>query len=495
MSGRLARAARQIAAAVALAVALPGAAGDARAQTTRPLVTNFTLLNISPQQASGVALYYKDNATWGSETFTMPAGSQLVFRQAIGTHLGNPGLTSGRGAAVVIADQPLAGVVQIRAVEDSAGQNNASSGAYLATGVRSRLFYVPLVARKRTTVSGPANGQIVVQNVGNVTTTAVITLVNPDASVRYVYTTPLIGPGSSFYYDLEAESATNVPDGWFGSAVVRGVNGPIGVVANFFTGSALQTFNVFPEDAPTTRWYVPLFAYKLANGLSTPVAVQNLSSSSIPTGSLSMSCTPATGSPGAPFTTTNVSLIRPTAAYYFNPVVDSGFSVSVTPRFYGPCIVESPVNVVVFVQMRFVVGPAELQEAAAYEAFPLGTTARSAFFPVVAKRLSNGFATAVSIQNLDLTSSATFTLTYLPAGGGSPIVQTYTVAPGGSLIHNHRIESGPNSVSFLPNGWQGGLAVESNRPVAAFAQLTFLRDVNSNLRQGDHYMAHNALLR
>jgi len=47
-------------------------------------------------------------------------------------------------------------------------------------------------------------------------------------------------------------------------------------------------------------------------------------------------------------------------------------------------------------------------------------------------------------------------------------------------------------VPELPEGWYGTLVVESDQPVHAFVQLTFLRDINPGLPGGDNFMAHIA---
>jgi len=66
------------------------------------------------------------------------------------------------------------------------------------------------------------------------------------------------------------------------------------------------------------------------------------------------------------------------------------------------------------------------------------------------------------------------------------------IGPGESLIQNHRITAGPGAVPELPEGWYGTLVVESDQPVHAFVQLTFLRDINPGLPGGDNFMAHIA---
>lgn len=457
--------------------------------TTKSLSTNFTLVNLGNGPAQGVVQYIKtDGSSWGSENFTISTtGGQAIFRQydSVGRP-GNPGLTEGAGSVVISADQPLGAVVQILA----RNQNPTSSGAYSGFTGGSTSYYVPLAVRKLSTATGLGNSQIIVQNAGNSAVNVVIKLINPDGSPRYTKSGISIQPGASYYYDLALENPTNVPDGWYGSAVVSTTTtgGAIAVVSNFFTGDAMQTFNAFSSASPTTRWFVPLFTSRLANGLSTPVAVQNLSGSTIPIGDVSLTCTPDPSLSGyTPFTKTNTTAIENTAAYYFNPVVDT----TIPQGFYGSCVVNASANVVAFVQMRFVTTLPTANEAAAYEAFPVGSTDTKAFIPLVAQRLANGFATAVTIQNLS-DETATFNLTYKRSPDCTVGPDTYsppaqTVGPYASLIQNHR-----TGVSGLVDGWFGTLTVQSNKPIAAFVQLTFLRSINPNLPGGDNYMAHNA---
>ncbi|MEM2001787.1 MAG: hypothetical protein QXT77_03935 [Candidatus Methanomethylicaceae archaeon] len=455
--------------------------------TTKSLSTNFTLVNLGDGPAQGVIQYIKTDGTpWGSgsETFTISSkGGQAIFRQYdLAGRPGNPNLTDGAGSVVISADQPLGAVVQILA----RNQNPTSSGAYSGFTGGSTSYYVPLVARKLSTATGIGNSQIIVQNAGNNAVNVEIELIKSDGSTTYTKSGISIQPGASYYYDLAQESPNNVPDGWYGSAVVRTTTtgGAIAVVSNFFTGDAMQTFNAFSSASPTTRWFVPLFTSRLANGLSTPVAVQNLSGNTIPIGGVSLRCTPDPSLSGyTPFTKTNTTAIGNTAAYYFNPVVDT----SIPQGFYGSCVVEASANIVAFVQMRFVT----TGEAAAYEAFPAGSTDTKVFIPLVAQRLANGFATAVTIQNLS-NETATFNLTYTRSPDCTVGPETYspspqTVGPYASLIQNHR-----TGVSGLVDGWFGTLTVHSDKPIAAFVQLTFLRNINPNLPGGDNYMAHNA---
>lgn len=468
---------------LALVTIVPGVAQS----TTKSLSTNFTVVNLGNGPAQGIVQYIKtDGNPWGggSESFTIAtAGGQAIFRQYDPAgRPGNPNLTDGAGSVIISADQPLGAVVQILA----RNQNPTSSGAYSGFTGGDNSFYVPLVARKLGTATGLGNSQIIVQNTSGISLNVEIQLIKSDGSTTYTKSGISIQPGASFYYDLALESANNVPDGWYGSAVVRTTTagGTIAVVSNFFTDDAMQTFNAFSSSSPTTKWFIPLFTSRLANTLNTPVAVQNLSGAPIPANGISLICKPDPALSGyTPFTKTNATEVGNTAAYYFNPVVDT----TIPAGFYGSCIVEASAKVVVFVQMRFLA----TGEAAAYEALPVGSTDTKVFIPLVAQRLGNGFATAVTIQNLS-DETATFSLTYRRSPDCTVGPATYspppqTVGPYASLIQNHRI-----GVTGLVDGWFGTLTVESNKPVGAFVQLTFLRSINPNLPGGDNFMAHNA---
>jgi hypothetical protein len=470
-----------------LVTVIPGLAGS----TTKELSTNFTLVNLGDGLAQGTVDYFlTDGSPWGggSEDFEITdPGGQAIFRQYYPAgEQGNPNLTDANGSAVVSADQPLGAVVQILA----RGQNPTSSGAYSGFREGGTSFYVPLAARNLNTASGLSNSQIIVQNVGSVPADIEIRMVNPDGSDRYTASTNDLQAGASFYYDLADESASNVPDGWYGSAVASTTTdgASIAVVSNYFSGDAMQTFNAFDATSGDTEYFVPLFTSRLANSMSTPISVQNISGGPIAIDGVQVVCTPDPALSGYDtFTMTNSSQILNMASYYFNPVVDT----SIPEGFYGSCVVDTSADVVSFVQMRYIVQG----EAASYEAIRGGPES-TAFIPLVAKRLGNGFATAVTIQNLS-GSEVTMDLTYNPSpeytGSSTPVqITDVTVGPYGGLIQNHRITAGPGSVPQLPDGWYGTLVVESDAGVGAFVQLTAMRSINPALPFGDNFMAHNA---
>ena len=469
--------------ALALTAVIPGLAQS----TSKSLTTNFTLVNLGDGEATGTVDYYLPaGGAWGdgTEDFVIAdPGGQAIFRQYNNPgEPGNPNLTDDAGSVVVSANQPLGAVVQILA----RGQDPTSSGAYSGFEGGAESFYIPLAAKELATASGLANSQIIVQNAGATAATVEIELIASNGLSTYVKDAIPLEPGASYYYDLALELDANVPDSWYGSAVASTTTADanIVVVSNFFTGDAMQTFNAFSEAG--TTWFAPLFTSRLANTLSTPIAVQNLSGGDIPVDGVTVDCTPDPGLVGASaFSMNNADVIGDSASYFFNPVTD----MTIPELWYGACTIDSGTyDVVAFVQMRFIA----TGEAASYEAIPAGGTDMNVSIPLVAKRLGNGFATAVTIQNLS-DSTATVDIEYVcgadpcPVGNATYSYLDETIAAGGSLIHNHRIAG-----LDMPDGWYGTMTVSGDQAVHAFVQLSFLPGLGATLPGGDNYMAHNA---
>lgn len=446
------------------------------ASTTKSLSTNYTLVNLSASTANVVANYYKEDGTpWlaATSSYTLTAnGGQAIVAQYF-----DAVMTSGKGSAVISADQPLGAVVQILA------RNQVpTSGAYVASTETDSTYYLPLVLRR----VGGSNSQIIVQNADTSSVTISIQFIKAAASpgANYTKSNVIIQQGASFYYDLDDELSANVVDGWFGSAVVTAASSKkINVVSNIFAGAdELRTYNGFASSKLGTTWFVPLFTSRLSNGLSTPVAVQNLSGGSFAVGAIQMSCTKDPASGGTDFNVSNTTTVAANESYFFNPVTD----VSLQANWFGACKITTPGNVVAFVQMR---QPGVSANSAAYEAINGNGTNTKVIVPLAAKILSNGFATPITIQNLSSSTVATVTLTYTPSpsysGSQSPVVVTGVSIPaGGSLIRNLRLASGEPT---LPNGWFGSLTVQSTngQPLDGFVQLTTL-----GATSGDTLMAH-----
>ena len=114
--------------------------------------------------------------------------------------------------------------------------------------------------------------------------------------------------------------------------------------------------------------------------------------------------------------------------------------------------------------------------------------------PLGLRLLTNGFATAAIIQNLDEVNDASVTLTYTRAPGISVGAATYTldqtIPAGSNIIQNLRLTTVPGI--NMPDGWQGTLVVtpKTGTPhLVGYVQLT-----NISITNGDTQMAHDAFM-
>ena len=441
------------------------------AATTKSFSSNYTLVNLGGDTAAVTASYIAPNgAEWGSsifKSFSIPAGANQIVRQYDDT-----GLTPGRGSVVIASSQPLGALVQ-----EIVRTGVPSSGAYTGIDAPSATWYIPMVSRMGSSATGTANSQIVVQNVGTAAVDFTVALTAFGAATP-AYTKSFTGlaAGASVLYDIQEE--TNLPSGFWGSAVVSTTSGSLGVVSHLFFGAdSLMAFNGFASADDV--WYIPLLYVRLGNSLTTSLSIQNLSGVSIPEGDLTLACTKNPSAPGAgTITLTNHTAIANNGAYTFNTLTD-------TTRFpdagwYGSCKISSATakDTVALVMYRYVANA----EQAAYGAVPGSLTSTDVSIPLVAKRLANGYANVVTVQNLS-TSTANVTITYTPAGGGTPIVRTgLTIAPGDSLIRNFRL-TGTESPE-IGAGWVGSMAVAADQPIAAYVANTYLNP------SGDQFMAY-----
>lgn len=461
--------------------------------TTKTLSTNFTLVNFSSEEAlvnveyrlEGGAIWDADNA---NESFTIPANGQRQIRQYFDTTM-----VSGKGSAAISSTQPLGAVVQILA----RGQT-PSSGAYKGYSSGSSKWYIPLAAHLGISSTGTVNSQVVIQNVGSANVDFSVELISLNGSTAYTKSVTGLAPNVMYHYDLADEA--NLPSNWFGSAVVSTTSGSLAVVSNIFLGAhALQTINAFPNELLNNSWEVASFFSKLGNGLNSVVTVQNLSGGTIAAGDITLTCVkdPNSSLPTS-FVVSNPAPILNKAAYNFNAYTGGS---SYPLGWYGSCTVSSPGSVVAFVQNRYI-GVATNQGAAAYEAVPTGGTDTTMFVPLIAKRLSNGFASVVTIQNLT-SNPGLVTLTYVPSKtecavsicdrnsdgvltvADNIVVPDLPIAANGSIMRNHRLVSGANVEPLMPSSWVGSLQVTSDVAINGFVQLT-----NYLYTYGDTFMTH-----
>ncbi len=461
----------------------------AAAATSKALSTNFTMVNLGTVQAN-VSLEYRKNtgALWPvgaayAGPFALAAnGGSKQLRQYFDT-----AMSSGKGSVVLSSDQPLGAIAQILA------RNQVpSSGAYSGANAGSDKVYAPLVAKNGASASGVVNAEIVIQNTRTSSVNVAVDFYNnSDGNLAYTKSGISIPGNTSFYYDLSTEA--NLPNNWFGSAVVRATStgGAVAVVTNLFMGTdLLQTYNGFAASQAATKWMNPSFFSRLTNGLSTVMTVQNLSTSDWSVGAVTANCVRTQGGGPASFSTSNTTVVRRNAPYNFNPVTD----MSIPGNWVGACTVTTPGSAVLIVQMRYVGAP--YPEGAAFNALNANGTSKKCSVPLIAKRLPNGFATVFTVQNLSTTSAANVTFQYKvntaesAPGTTNVTVGPYTIPAGASLQHNHRLPGNGGSGSLvhnLPDGWVGSVVVtSSNQPIDCYAQLTYYTN-----KSGDTFMAHN----
>jgi hypothetical protein len=397
-------------------------------------------------------------------------------------------MPTGRGSVVLGATGPLGAIAQIQARSPQV----PSFGAYTAFTAGSSNVYVPLVAKNGSSASGLANSQIVVQNTG----TSNVTFAIDFKGTPNFTLSGLTVPGKTSRY-IDVTTVGGLPNNWFGAATVRATNptsGLLAVVSNLFFGpNAMQTFNGIPSTDAGVKWLNPSFFARLSNGLSSVMTVQNVSGSQIAIGGIQASCKETQSNTGQPtLNRSNTTAVPNGGSYSFNPVTDA----SIPAGWIGACTISTPgKNTVAFVQLRYVGVPTD--QNAAFTALKGNGTNKKVIIPLIAKRLSNGFATVATVQNLG-GSQTQVTFVYKHSPTESAVKQDFTVGPyplagGASLQHNHRVAGpggnpGQPTVHNLPDGWVGSLTVtSSSQPIDGYAQLTF-----TNAGAGDNFQAHNA---
>lgn len=461
--------------------------------------TNFTVVNSSSTTAYTATLTYlrPDGTVWPSgPTFTslnVPPDSNMILRQ-----YADPAMPSGLGSGWLNTALTAYGSMQVGVAQIQARDGQIpSQGAYGALGFGG-VIYVPLVVRNLASASGLSNSQLSIQNVGIAPVSVSVSFTPGPGSPGAAYQRSgiVIQPKSSYYYDIAAE--TNLPDGFLGSARVFTQQGTISVVANLFAGPhQLQTFSGVsvsstPNPDDKTYWAVPLFMSRLTNGTSTSLSIQNMASSTVAVGHVRIECVADGPSSPATLTITNTNPVPAGGAFFVNPVIDTGLP----DNWYGACDISAGTiydQFAVLIQQR---RPGVTDDGAAYLAIPYsqntgGATAVTA--PLIAKRLPNGFATAVTLmvpgagfEAGEPTDPVEITLRYIPEGGGTPIVVgPVSLGDDGVTIRNHRLPDGQvNSEPALPDGWVGSLQVLSPVPIVGYVQLT-----NINPLPGDNLMA------
>ena len=291
-------------------------------------------------------------------------------------------------------------------------------------------------------------------------------------------------------------SATNLPNGWIGSAVVTAQTGKqVAVVFNIFVGPhGMNTLNAFPAEVAGTSWAVPQFTSKLANGYSTSVNVQNISGSTILSGAVDLICKVKPGGSPATQTFHNTAEIPNNASFSFSPYANAAYP----NNWEGSCTLTAPGNVVTFVQQR---QPGLTDNHASFESFNTSTTNTKIVAPIVYKRLTNGYAASPIIQNISSTATAYLKLTYTRAAeisvGSAVYTKNVTILPGEQLNENLRLAAYPQNLdggATMPDGWQGSLVVETQLGHTGVPIIGFVAWTNwTNSLAGDNWLSAQAI--
>jgi len=495
--------------------------GASAAATTKTLSSNFTLVNLATGDNKVHIGYYKPDGTdWRSAPNTDPNNPDDFTLHGLGDQARRAQyfdnfLPSGSGSVVVSTDQPVGAVVQIQARDQS-----SSRGAYVGVSQGAAEVSVPLVERRLTTASGIGNSQLIIQNAGGAPTNVDVLFFDGKTGAAIPAATKNIANlASNAAFELDLEPYSALGENWYGSAVVKATSsgGLVAVVNNQFNGPhAMQTYNGFTSF--TTKWGIPLFLSRLVlRGLITPLVVQNQSGSTIPANTLNLTCNKAEASPGqATFTKTNTTPIVDKASFFdFNPVAGA-FAAGFPDDWYGTCTLDTgSFNTAVYIQQRVVNPPgtttftdAGNYRAGAFEAIRLNGTSKHLMVPLIARRLANGFASNITIQNLSTTQGTDITLKYkgspdlvAPAPTPAECTKTFTkhIDPGGAALQNLRVQDGvANAVPEIPELCFGTLEVTSSvTPIDGFVQLDTLDDLAPpppGQVSGDRQMLHNVFL-
>ncbi len=451
------------------------------AATTKSLSTTFAVQNLSTTATATVHVDYRlDKASGGgawtasaaNTDFTIAPGAAANIAQYLDTTL-----PSGRGSATVSSDQPIAAVVN-----QLARNQVATSGSYTGFDSGAASVFAPLVFKGLSTSAGAINSTLTVMNTGSASTDFNIVYIS-GSTFTPVYTATVTGLAAGVSYYADQSDETNLPASFFGSAVVNATTagGTVAVVGNQFTGpNALLTYNGFKSTEGYTSWAVPFYACRLANGFSAPITIQNVGGA-IAANAIQIAFKPdpsLTGSLATPFTLSNSAPVPANASFIENLRTDTNCPAG----SFGAAIVTAPSNVVVVVN-QLQVGS---DQALSYNGAPTNSTNKTALSPVVFSRLTNGYSTAITVQNLNLSAGGTVTVTYIPNSactGCSQYTKVLSVPAGGSVIQNHRLADGSHP---LPTTWFGSARIVSDQPIAGVVnQLAF--------GTGDFSMSFNAI--
>lgn len=418
----------------ALAIGVEGAPRATEAATVQTVPGTFstaiTVLNPStnPTAQSIVLDFYDANGNLQSgaeQTATNVAPGATVFWYVPNIK----GLTQGQTySAVVSSDQQVYATVNLGGTNPTTGETYDGAGTDGSALAVNTTEYIPSILKDYYGFSST----IVVQNAGTASTTISINMVG--GSTNTTVTSPTLAPNASWTLDLESQSA--IPSGFNGAATINGNGQQVAVITNQYTPTASPALfgstNGFSAGA--TVAYIPGL-YKNYYGFTSALTVQNADTQ---TANVTV-----TYSDGA---TDVVNGLAPGTSHVFYTPNNTGIA--------NGAVVAATVssNAKILTQVNVQASGTSGTGLASYGGFTAGTT--KVFAPGLLKNYA-GFNSALTIQNVSTTQTATVQISY----SNSSVSYTKSITPGQSLLLYTPNESG------LPNGYNGGATVISTNSV------------------------------
>lgn len=392
--------------------------------------TAITVLNPPSNPTANVVLDFYDangNIQSGAEQKVAVSPGQTAFWYVPNI----AGLSQGQTySAVVSSDQQVYASVNLGGANPTTGETYDGAGTDSSALAVSPTEYIASVLKEYHGFSST----VVVQNAGSTATDITVTLNGNGTSQTFVQ--KAVAPNAAYTLDLES---TSLPNGFTGGATItNSAAQPLAVITNQYTPTITPALfgstNGFSSSAGTTTAFIPGL-YKNYHGFTSALIVQNADSVAA-----NVTVTYANGAKDG------INGLAPGASQVFftpnNAGIPNGQAVGATVTS----------NAKILTQVNIQAGGSSGIGLASYNGFTGGTT--NVFAPGLLVNYHT-FNTALTIQNVSTTQTATVTVTY---SNSSKAPENFNIGPGQSqLLYT------PNE--GLPSGYNGGATIVSTNGV------------------------------
>lgn len=412
-------------------------------------ITGIQVQNVSTTQDAHITVtfYWAAGTAQAGQvahsfTDTIPMGKALAYY--VPNIAGVP--ANFVGSVVVSSDVEVAAVLNTSKVSTGVGTDAKRVGTAVGVMDPSNTVYAPLLRKNFYQY----NSYIAVQNTANTTTTVVVNYTDSaGTAIPAAKETVDVPPFSTkiFYQN----DNTNLPDGFWGSAIITGTQ-PLATVVNVaaagssIASAGFESYNGFGSGV--TKLYLPKLTVNYY-GYQGGFTIQN-------TGNAAATMT-ITYHYGANVYTKQSPLIQPGQAWgvFLATSVNSGLPVGTSG--VGSGVVESLQPMVAIVSERNDTYGFDF----ASQGVPDGSGTTTALFPKFDSRFYD-YDGGIAIQNLG-TTSTTLRATFSMQGHTDVVVDSPEIGPGGSYPWY-----GPNVVPALGSGFVGSVVVVSlnSQPIA-----------------------------